>query len=176
MNECKLLPKEPTPEMIDAVAGLFSLGFANENMARGVYYAMYRAAPDSQTGAVTATFEESCDFDPVPKPAPGGARECASGQPFWIDVNDRLPEPGQLVLVYRPDAPKTQDPVIRTAYYGLHGRTGRYGFNCYLQPSLWMPIPPVCLTCSDRGLVGGFVGPESGYQTDPCPDCQKGSV
>lgn len=63
---------------------------------------------------------------------------------FWIDVNDQLPEPGQMVLVYRPNAGETQDPIVRTAFYGLHGRSGVHGFNCYVQPSHWayIPTPP----------------------------------
>jgi hypothetical protein len=28
-----------------------------------------------------------------------------------------------------------------------------------------------CTTCNGRGLVGGFVSAESGYQDDQCPDC-----
>lgn len=33
-------------------------------------------------------------------------------------------------------------------------------------------LPPAqCRTCGGRGEVGGFVNAESGYQTDPCPDC-----
>lgn len=29
----------------------------------------------------------------------------------------------------------------------------------------------VCGTCNGRREVGGFVNADSGYQTDPCPDC-----
>lgn len=28
-----------------------------------------------------------------------------------------------------------------------------------------------CQTCHGRGVIGGFVSAESGYQDDPCPDC-----
>lgn len=28
-----------------------------------------------------------------------------------------------------------------------------------------------CSACNGRGLVGGFVNADSGYQDDPCPDC-----
>lgn len=34
---------------------------------------------------------------------------------------------------------------------------------------------PVCQTCNGVGLIGGFVTPESGYQDEPCPDCQPTS-
>jgi hypothetical protein len=29
----------------------------------------------------------------------------------------------------------------------------------------------ICTTCDGRGLIGGFVSADSGYQDDPCPDC-----
>jgi hypothetical protein len=42
-----------------------------------------------------------------------------------------------------------------------------------------MTAPTKCGTCNDRGEVGGFLNADSGYQTDPCPDCSgttKGSA
>jgi hypothetical protein len=30
-----------------------------------------------------------------------------------------------------------------------------------------------CGTCDGHGMIGGFVNAESGYQSDPCPDCSK---
>lgn len=52
----------------------------------------------------------------------------------WVDCKERLPKAGQVCLLYRPDAPKTQDPVYRTAMFnGEH-------FACYVQPSHWMPL------------------------------------
>ncbi|AFN39071.1 hypothetical protein G167_gp02 [Burkholderia phage BcepMigl] len=30
---------------------------------------------------------------------------------------------------------------------------------------------PTCQTCNDRGMVGGFVNAENGYDGEPCPDC-----
>lgn len=32
---------------------------------------------------------------------------------------------------------------------------------------------PKCATCNDNGVIGGFVGADSGYQDDPCPDCAQ---
>ena|SRR5882724_650346 len=34
--------------------------------------------------------------------------------------------------------------------------------------------PAVCQTCGGKHIVGGFVSADSGYQTDPCPDCAGG--
>jgi len=58
----------------------------------------------------------------------------------WVSVCEHLPEAGDLVLVYRPDAPDVGDPVVRTAFFGKHGRSGKHGFNCYVQPSHWRPV------------------------------------
>lgn len=33
------------------------------------------------------------------------------------------------------------------------------------------PTAAPCSTCNGRGEIGGFAGMDSGYQTDPCPDC-----
>lgn len=63
----------------------------------------------------------------------------------WISVGDALPRRGQEVLVYRPNAPESGDPVIRTAFYGRRGANGHdlEGFTCYVQPTHWMPLPEV---------------------------------
>ncbi len=36
-----------------------------------------------------------------------------------------------------------------------------------------LSAPEVCSTCDGRGEIGGFVNTESGYQSDPCPDCTE---
>ena len=33
-----------------------------------------------------------------------------------------------------------------------------------------------CKTCGGRGEVGGFVNADSGFQTDPCPDCAPSTL
>ena len=60
----------------------------------------------------------------------------------WIPVSERAPEVGQAVLAYRPDAPESDDPLIKMAVY-----TGKshHGFNCYCTPTHWMPLPPTPL-------------------------------
>ncbi|HHW0480895.1 TPA: DUF551 domain-containing protein [Escherichia coli] len=56
----------------------------------------------------------------------------------WIAVSERMPDIGQAVLAYRPDAPESDDPLIKMAVY-----TGKshHGFNCYCTPTHWMPLP-----------------------------------
>ncbi|WP_057382340.1 hypothetical protein [Pseudomonas aeruginosa] len=41
-----------------------------------------------------------------------------------------------------------------------------------LRAALAQPSPK-CTTCNDSGVIGGFVGADSGYQDDPCPDCAQ---
>lgn len=62
---------------------------------------------------------------------------------LWISVNDRLPKKGQMVLVYRPEAAETDDPLIRTAIYGGQKKYGfSHGFSCLCTPTPWQPLPP----------------------------------
>lgn len=58
----------------------------------------------------------------------------------WIPVSERMPAVGHKVLAYRPDAPKSDDPLIRVATYvgkSAHG----HGFDCYCKPTHWMQLP-----------------------------------
>ena len=56
----------------------------------------------------------------------------------WINVQDKLPEIGQQVIAFRPDAEKSGDQKIRFAIF--NGK-GKHGFDCYCTPSHWMPSP-----------------------------------
>ena len=58
----------------------------------------------------------------------------------WIPCNERMPEAGQKVLAYRPDAPESDDPLVRMATYVGRSPHG-HGSDCYWKPSHWMPLP-----------------------------------
>lgn len=58
----------------------------------------------------------------------------------WIPCSERMPESGQKVLTYRPDAPESDDPLIRMATYVGRSAHG-HGFDCYCKPSHWMALP-----------------------------------
>lgn len=64
----------------------------------------------------------------------------------WISVDDRLPQVGQEVLVYRPLAHETNDPHIALRQYigGSHKSPQgvEHGFDCWCHPSHWMQRPP----------------------------------
>lgn len=58
----------------------------------------------------------------------------------WVACSERMPSVGVQVLAYRPDAPESDDPLIRMATYlgkSAHG----HGFDCYCKPTHWMPLP-----------------------------------
>lgn len=58
----------------------------------------------------------------------------------WVACSERMPNAGEQVLAYRPDAPESNDPLIKMATYtgkSVHG----HGFDCYCKPTHWMPLP-----------------------------------
>ncbi|VAG26206.1 Protein of uncharacterised function (DUF551) [Enterobacter ludwigii] len=58
----------------------------------------------------------------------------------WVPCSERMPSVGEKVLAYRPDAPESNDPLIKMAKYvgkSAHG----HGFDCYCKPSHWMLLP-----------------------------------
>ncbi len=60
----------------------------------------------------------------------------------WISVDDRLPEPGEIVMVFRPQVltdDHTDKPIREAAYLSEHGR-----FDCYHQPTKWIGVGVPC--------------------------------
>ncbi|QFH91399.1 ead/Ea22-like family protein [Enterobacter kobei] len=53
---------------------------------------------------------------------------------------ERMPSAGEQVLAYRPDAPESNDPLIKMATY-VGGSAHGHGFDCYCKPTHWMPLP-----------------------------------
>jgi hypothetical protein len=68
----------------------------------------------------------------------------------WISVDDKLPKVGEYVVVYRPLAKLTNDPVFDVSLYDGIERTSPQGvkhrFDMWCHPTHWMPIPeaPKC--------------------------------
>ncbi|MEP8463657.1 DUF551 domain-containing protein [Enterobacter hormaechei] len=58
----------------------------------------------------------------------------------WIPCSERMPSAGEKVLAYRPDAPESNDPLIKMATY-VGGSAHGHGFDCYCKPTHWMPLP-----------------------------------
>lgn len=58
----------------------------------------------------------------------------------WVACSERMPSAGEKVLAYRPDAPESNDPLIKMATY-VGGSAHGHGFDCYCKPTHWMPLP-----------------------------------
>lgn len=58
----------------------------------------------------------------------------------WISCSEQMPSAGEQVFAYRPDAPESNDPLIKMATY-VGGSAHGHGFDCYCKPTHWMPLP-----------------------------------
>ena len=58
----------------------------------------------------------------------------------WVACVERMPSAVEQVLAYRPDAPESNDPLIKMATY-VGGSAHGHGFDCYCKPTHWMPLP-----------------------------------
>ena len=61
-------------------------------------------------------------------------------QDGWVACVEWMPSAGEQVLAYRPDAPESNDPLIKMATY-VGGSAHGHGFDCYCKPTHWMPLP-----------------------------------
>lgn len=58
----------------------------------------------------------------------------------WVACSELMPEEGSKVIVFRPRAEESNDPPVKTAIY-KGGREYYHGFDCYCEPTHWMPLP-----------------------------------
>lgn len=72
------------------------------------------------------------------------AMEAYANQSRWISVEERLPEIGQKVLVYRPMASRTADePCVMSIYSGISYHSPQqieHKFDCWCHPTHWRVI------------------------------------
>ncbi len=149
----------------EPVAWLLSGGGAKNNVSfdSGNAYAdplrevtpLYTAPPSPV--AVPAAMEMDDDFDSAfehGKAVGWNAYRAAMLQSFgnseqlnspviqdgWVACVERMPSAGEQVLAYRPDAPESNDPLIKMATY-VGGSAHGHGFDCYCKPTHWMPLP-----------------------------------
>ncbi|EOC1963878.1 DUF551 domain-containing protein [Escherichia coli] len=74
----------------------------------------------------------------IPENIPGGNYPVTPDG--WISCSEQMPSAGEQVLAYRPDAPESNDPLIKMATY-VGGSAHGHGFDCYCKPTHWMPLP-----------------------------------
>ena len=74
----------------------------------------------------------------IPENIPGGNSPVTPDG--WISCSEQMPSAGEQVLAYRPDAPESNDPLIKMATY-VGGSAHGHGFDCYCKPTHWMPLP-----------------------------------
>lgn len=58
----------------------------------------------------------------------------------WVACSEQMPEEGCKVIVFCPLADESNDPPVETATY-KGGREYYHGFDCYCEPTHWMPFP-----------------------------------
>lgn len=122
----------------------------------GIEDEYYYAAPPAPV-SVPAAMEMDDDFDSAfehGKAVGWNAYRAAMLQSFgnseqlnspviqdgWVACVERMPSAGEQVLAYRPDAPESNDPLIKMATY-VGGSAHGHGFDCYCKPTHWMPLP-----------------------------------
>ncbi|MDV1857863.1 DUF550 domain-containing protein [Citrobacter freundii] len=101
-------------------------------------------------GEITAAMEEKLKVNMArqwPEPKDGEPRlhiKTSGNSPViqdgWVACVERMPSAGEKVLAYRPDAPESNDPLIKMATY-VGGSAHGHGFDCYCKPTHWMPLP-----------------------------------
>jgi hypothetical protein len=133
----KIVPIEPTEEMCRAIPES-----AQDDPildAAATYRAMLAAAPLSP--APLEQQNPSCARGPgaLTQPAISEAPRWTEG---WISADDALPDYGVEVLLFRPDAHKSQDPIYTLSQRRRGDHGGPFGFECVAVPTHWMFLPP----------------------------------
>lgn len=101
-------------------------------------------------GEITAAMEEKLKVNMArqwPEPKDGEPRlhiKTSGNSPVvpdgWVACSERMPDEGSKVIVFRPHADESNDPPVKTATY-KGGREYYHGFDCYCEPTHWMPLP-----------------------------------
>ncbi|HGD3791198.1 TPA: DUF551 domain-containing protein [Enterobacter roggenkampii] len=108
-----------------------------ERIARTVRSAMLQGTENAES---PTTMQAAPALDSSPKIAESPSGNSPVIPDGWVACSERMPTAGQKVLAYRPDAPESDDPLIRMATFVGRSAHG-HGFDCYCKPTHWMPLP-----------------------------------
>lgn len=103
---------------------------------------VYRAAmlQGAENAESRCTIKTAPALDSLTKNAESRCGNSPVIQDGWVACVERMPSAGEQVLAYRPDAPESNDPLIKMATY-VGGSAHGHGFDCYCKPTHWMPLP-----------------------------------
>ncbi|ENR4995120.1 TPA: DUF551 domain-containing protein [Enterobacter roggenkampii] len=109
---------------------------------KAVGWNAYRAAmlQGAENAESPTTMQTAPALDSSPKFAESPSGNSSVIQDGWVACVERMPSAGEQVLAYRPDAPESNDPLIKMATY-VGGSAHGHGFDCYCKPTHWMPLP-----------------------------------
>ena len=119
----------------DGSAGIQAMRIALDGMNRRA--AMLQGAENAES---PTTMQTAPALDSSPKFAESPSGNSPVIQDGWVACVERMPSAGEQVLAYRPDAPESNDPLIKMATY-VGGSAHGHGFDCYCKPTHWMPLP-----------------------------------
>lgn len=109
---------------------------------KAVGWNAYRAAmlQGAENAESRCTIKTAPALDSLTKNAESRCGNSPVIQDGWVACVERMPSAGEKVLAYRPDAPESNDPLIKMATY-VGGSAHGHGFDCYCKPTHWMPLP-----------------------------------
>lgn len=108
---------------------------------KGESFDKYSHSPSQAIGVLeSAIFGESAEEDSRSAMLQGAGGNSPVIPDGWVACVERMPSAGEQVLAYRPDAPESNDPLIKMATY-VGGSAHGHGFDCYCKPTHWMPLP-----------------------------------
>ncbi|EHN8911120.1 DUF551 domain-containing protein [Enterobacter hormaechei] len=119
----------------DGSAGIQAMRIALDGMNRRA--AMLQGAENAES---PTTMQTAPALDSSPKFADSPSGNSPVIPDGWVACVERMPSAGEQVLAYRPDAPESNDPLIKMATY-VGGSAHGHGFDCYCKPTHWMPLP-----------------------------------
>lgn len=133
------VPDEVTTEDCPAFVK-YDVTDVDEAWSRGFNACRTAMLQGAENAGSPTTMKTALALDSSPKIAESPSGNSPVIQDGWVACSERMPTAGQKVLAYRPDAPESDDPLIRMATFVGRSAHG-HGFDCCCKPTHWMPLP-----------------------------------